>query len=58
MTENSTSYEFCFGVAVEPYFLFARFHVKTFTFIHYKIIIIYTECSARAYVDYIVVHAV
>ena len=31
---------------------------KLSTFIHYKIIIIYTECSARAYVDYIVVRAV
>ena len=31
---------------------------KLSTFIHYKIIIIYTECSACAYVDYIVVHGV
>ena len=31
---------------------------KLSTFIHYKVVKIYTECSARAYVDYIVVCAV
>ena len=38
--------------------LFSRFHVKSYNFIHYEIIIIYTECEAHAYVNCIVVHAV
>ena len=38
--------------------LFARFHFKTYNSIHYEIIIIYTECGTRAYVNCIVVRAV
>ena len=38
--------------------LFARFHFKTYNSIHYEIIIIYTECSTRAYVNCIVLRAV
>ena len=38
--------------------LFSQFHVKSYNFIHYEIIIIYTECEAHAYVNCIVVHAV
>ena len=58
MTEDSTSYEFVLVWLLSHISCSLGSMSKLSTFIHYKIIITYTECSARAYVDYIVVHAV